>query len=500
MHTGVASWIAYWARVRGDAAAIMFDGAAITWAELADRMDHGARALAALGVRPGDRVAVLMGNRPAFYEGFLAIARLGAVFVPVNVRLSAPEVAHVLHDAGVRVLITEVAFAGLLDKLEVADVRVVDADDVLAPSLRALPSPQLDLAPTGFDALLAIVYTSGTTGRPKGAMLTNAAIQFCAQNLVHLYGYTYEDRHLVALPLCFAGGIITLSQPALLSGGTVVLEREFEPERTLHVLGAEQVTVFFTAPAVLQQLRLHPQFGPDAFKTVRLIVAGSAPVPAALLSVYQALGVNVGQGYGLTEGGTVDSFLPVEDAARKIGSVGRGCMYTEIRVTDDADRPVRAGERGEIQLRGPNLMLGYWHNVQATREAFTPDGWLRTGDVGVLDDEGYLSVVDRMKDMLITGGMNVYPAEVESVLYQHADIQEVAVVGVAHEIYGETVAAVVTLRAGAALTLPDLRAFCADKLAGYKIPRILRIVDALPRNASGKVVKYQLREHLDKER
>jgi fatty-acyl-CoA synthase len=499
MRGGISQWVTYWAQGRPKAEAVVFDGEVTTWSELAEGMERGARALAAAGVGPGDRVAVMLGNRPHFYEVFFAIARLGAVFVPINVRLSSREVEFILSDAGVEVLITEHAFASVTSELTGASCSIWDVDGESATDYGgAKRSVDLDepLAGPDFDDLLAILYTSGTTGTPKGAMHTHANFHFSAQNLLHMYGFTQEDRHLVVLPLCFTGGIVTLSQPVFLSGGTIVLERTFDPQRTLEVLHRERVTVFFAAPALLQLLRLHETFSADPFSTVRLIVAGAAPVPAQLLALYQALGVHVGQGYGLTEGGAVNTFLLTEDASRKIGSVGRACMFNEVRVVDEHGSDVAVGERGEILLRGSNIMVGYWNNEAATVAAFAEGGWLRTGDVGVLDGEGFLTLVDRVKDMVITGGMNVYPAEVEAVLFEHEAIAEVAVVGIDHEVYGETVAVVVAPRPGATIDLEQVRQFCAGRLADYKIPRLLMVVDVLPRNTSGKVLKYQLREQL----
>lgn len=497
MRGGISQWVSYWGHGRPEAEAIVFDGEVTTWRDLSEGMERGARALAAAGVGPGDRVAVMLGNRPDFYEVFFAIARLGAVFVPVNVRLSTREVEFILRDAGAKVLIAEAVFGQITSAVDLAECVLWDVDgeglDGYAGAKqsadRATP-----LALPDFDDLLAILYTSGTTGAPKGAMLTHAAFQFSAQNLLHMYGYTQDDRHLVVLPLCFTGGIVTLSQPVFLSGGTVVLERTFEPQRTLDVLERERVTVFFAAPALLQLLRLHDGFPGNAFSTVRLIVAGAAPVPAPLLAAFQELNVRVGQGYGLTEGGAVNTFLLAEDASRKIGSVGRACMFNEVRVANDEGADVPVGERGEILLRGSNLMSGYWNNEDATTAAFVEGGWLRTGDVGVLDEEGFLTVVDRVKDMVITGGMNVYPAEVESVLYGHPSVAEVAVVGIDHHVYGETVAAVVATKPDTSIELDELREYCVGKLADYKTPRLLLVVDALPRNTSGKVLKYKLRE------
>lgn len=491
----ISRWVNYWAETRGAAPVIEFEGTTLSWAELNQRMERGARHLGNQGVAKGDRVAVMMGNRPEYYEVFFSIVHLGAIFVPVNPRLSTPEITFLVQDSGAKLLVTESAFEpNVLGGLEGTSCRALNIDagsGSWSAGAAANMGEPVDM-PTAED-VLAILYTSGTTGKPKGAVLTHSAFMHSAENLVHAYSYTQHDRHLVVLPLSFTGGILTLSQPVFVSGGTIVLERQFDPSRVLKVLKESKVTVFFAAPALLQLLRIANDFTKEAFATLRLIVAGAAPVPEALLDFYQEMGVAVGQGYGLTEGGAVDTFLLAEDASRKVGSVGKSCIFTETRIADENGAQVAAGTPGEIVLRGPNIMREYWNNPEATAAAFR-DGWLRTGDVGVMDDEGYISVVDRLKDLVITGGMNVYPAEVEAVLFQHPAVAEVAVLGVPHDVYGETVVAAAVFREGASLSINELREFCNDRIADYKIPRRLVKVDAIPRNASSKVQKFVLRE------
>ena len=487
MDRGIARWISYWALAQPDRPAVVFEGRQTTYAQLAHRMEAVAESLRARGVGPGDRVLVLLPNRPEFYDVFFGIARLGAVFVPVSNRLTAAEIGHVAHDSGAVLLVTEPGSADVVERIA-GGPPAVHADDLVDAVPGRLPWPDRS-------DLLAVLYTSGTTGRPKGAMLTHSAVDYAARDLVHMNGYTQDDRHLVVLPLSFTGGIITLSQPVFLSGGTVVLEAGFDPARTLTVLAAERVTVFFAAPALLQLLRLQEGFGAEPFRTVRLIVAGAAPVPRPLLETYHALDVNVSQGYGLTESGSIATCLMPHETAARIGSVGRACLFTEVRIADEAGRSVSAGTRGEILLRSAHLMSGYWEDEAATAAAMV-DGWLRTGDVGLLDDDGYLYVVDRLTDIVITGGLNVYPAEVEAVVFGHPAVAEVAVIGVPHPVYGETVTAVVVTRPGSHIDLDELRAFCAPVLADYKVPRRLEVVDALPRNTSGKVLKFRLRDDI----
>ena len=493
----ISRWVSYWAEVRGDQTVIEFEATAITWSELRARMERGARALVSMGIRKGDRVGIHLGNRPEYYEIFFAIARMGAIFVPVNPRLSPSEVAYLVEDSGMKALLTDSSLEEVAVRtLKESDCKVVNIDELNSSWFDfALDESFEELVAPDFQDTLAILYTSGTTGRPKGAVLTHAAFYFSAENLVHAYSYTQEDRHLVVLPLSFTGGIVTLSQPVFVSGGTIILERQFDPERVLKVLPEKSVTVFFAAPALLQLLRIRTDFSPSSFKSVRLIVAGAAPVPASLLDFYQDLGIAVGQGYGLTEGGAVNTFLLTRDASRKLGSVGTSCMFTEVNVVDESGQKVPSDTKGEIVLRGSNIMKEYWNNPEATKNVFI-NGWLRTGDLGMIDADGFITVVDRLKDMVITGGMNVYPAEVEAVIVRHESVAEVAVVGVPHEVYGETVVAAVVLRPGKELSLAVLRDYLKETLADYKMPRRLVIFDVIPRNASSKVQKFVLREQV----
>lgn len=484
-------WVSYWGEVRPSGPAVVFEGQTITWAELDASVDNMVCALDELGVGQGDRVACLASNRPEFYSTFYACSRIGAIFVSLNVRWTSREMDYILADSGARTLITESAFADLVGSLETRDRLVVlDLDDGVDTSHR-VPTR----SPAAFEDPVAILYTSGTTGLPKGAALSHANVFFVVQNILRAFDFTRDDRHLVVLPLCFTGGIITLSQPVICSGGTIYLEKTFDPAQTLERIPDEQITVFFAAPAVLQLLRLHETFDADCLHSLKLIVAGAAPVPEPLLDFYDATGVPIAQGYGCTEGGGFNVCLLPADAKRMIGSAGRACMHTDVKVVDDSGNPAAVDTPGEVLLRGPTVMGEYWENPDATASAFDGD-WLRTGDIGRIDDEGFLTIVDRMKDMIITGGMNVYPAEVEAHLYGHPLIAEVAVVGMPHDVFGETVVAIAVVKDDGALSLEEIRSFCADHLADYKIPRRLELISSLPRNVSGKVLKFELRDTL----
>ena len=469
----------------------------VTWGELATRMDAAAARLTTLGVRPGDRVAVLVGNTVAFYEAFLGAARIGAVFVPLNVSSAAPELSHIIEDSEPRIIVCDAELTSLVAAtgVPIADAATLSTPPGPTPS-GGDPTPPLPIPPTP-DDLVAILYTSGTTGRPKGAEFTHTAFWTTAVNQRESLGLTSADRHLIVSPLAFTGGILTSTQPALMTGGTILLEDGFDPSRLLARMATEAPTVFMAVPAMLKLLIDHPAFDPTAFTSLRYLGSGSAPVPLPLFEQYRALGINIGHAYGLTEGGGLTTQLTPSSAAAHPGSAGQACCLTEIRVVDtETGEAVAPGRAGELQQRGPSTFLGYWRNPDATTETLD-EGWLRTGDLATIDADGYLTIVGRSKDVIITGGMNVYPAEVESVISQIVGVSDVAVVGVAHPIYGETVVAVIRPHPGAAVTFDAVREHCRAQLADYKVPRRLEILDEFPRTASGKVLKRELRDTLD---
>lgn len=486
----VSAWIERWAGERPEAPALVTPDTTRTWSDLVRRQDAVAGALRALGAAAGERVACLLGNRVEFLEAFLGTVRLGGVFVPVNTRLRPPEIARVIGDADARVVVTDAGHRHLLDRVSGREVVEVDGWD-------GLPAGDLDgVTMPGPEDLVAILYTSGTTGRPKGAAFTHGAFFHTAVNQSLALELTPEDRHLVVSPLSFTGGLLTSVQPALFSGGTILLEPDFTPERLLSRMREEGATVFMAVPTMLSLLLDSPAFSPEAFKTIRYLGSGSAPAPLPLMRRYLEFGVGIAHAYGLTEGGGLATQLLPSEAWEHLGSAGRACAFVELRVVDSAGRPAAAGTVGEIWQRGPSSTRGYWRNPEETARLITEDGWVRTGDLGRLDEDGYLTVVGRTKDVVITGGMNVYPADVESVVAAHPSVLEAAVVGVPHPVYGETVAAVVVPRTGRTLELEELREFCRPRLADYKVPRLLRIVGSLPRTASGKVLKSRLRDDL----
>jgi fatty-acyl-CoA synthase len=488
-----------------DAVAIRYEGESITWARLHDRVRRAAAAFAGQGVRPGDRVAVLMTNRPEFLESVLAANALGAIAVPVNFRLAPAEAAYILQDSGASLVVTDPLLAPLAE----------------AAAAQAGPAPVITTGPDGsYEDLLAaaspaesesesetgtaiderdvalIMYTSGTTGRPKGAMLTHLNLLMQAITGIRTSRlFDQANVGLINVPLFHIAGIGGMV-PALLLGTTSVLmpTAPFDAQTTLDVIEAEGVTSLFLVPAQWQVLCAHPDVTRRT-RSLRTISWGAAPATVPLLETMAKTfpAAEVISVFGQTEMSPVTTALPSADAVRKIGSVGKPIPTIATRIVDDLMNDVPRGEVGEIVYRGPSLMAGYWNNPAATEEAFS-GGWFHSGDLVREDDEGFLYVVDRKKDMIISGGENIYCAEVENVLSGHPAIADVAIIGARHEKWGETpIAVVVPADPAAPPTLEDLTGWTAGRLASYKKPTGLVVLAELPRNASGKVLKHELR-------
>jgi fatty-acyl-CoA synthase len=344
------------------------------------------------------------------------------------------------------------------------------------------------------DDVAIIMFTSGTTGRPKGAMLTHGNLWWNNINVLHAYDVSENDISLLVAPLFHIGGLNVNSLVIWQKGGHVVLHRNFDPNRCLEDIARYRVSTMFAVPAMLLFLSQQPGFAPADLSSMRTVVCGGAPVPEPLMRVYAERGVPINQGYGLTETAPFVTFLAPEWGMKKLGSAGRSPIFSEVRLVEANGRYVTQPRmNGEVITRGPNIMKGYWNNPEATAAAIDTEGWFHTGDVGYFDEDGFLFIADRLKDMVISGGENVYPAEVESVLYEHPAIGEIAVIGLPDEQWGEAVVAIAALKQGASLDLEELRAFATDRLARFKLPRRLEIVAALPRNPAGKVLKFELR-------
>jgi fatty-acyl-CoA synthase len=344
------------------------------------------------------------------------------------------------------------------------------------------------------DDTAIIMYTSGTTGRPKGAMLTHGNLWWNNINVLHAYDVHQDEVSLLVAPLFHIGGLNVNSLIIWQKGGHIVLHRSFDPGRCLEDIARYRVTTMFGVPAMLLFMSQHPDFATADLSSMESFVCGGAPVPEPLLRLYAERGVPINQGYGLTETAPFVTFLAPEWGMSKLGSAGQTPMFSEVRIVDPNGRDVPGPRvQGEVITRGPNIMKGYWNNPEATAAAIDGEGWFHTGDIGYLDEDGFLYISDRLKDMVITGGENVYPAEVESALYDHPSIAEIAIIGLPDDQWGEAVVAVAALRPGTDLALETLREFGTERLARFKLPRRLEIVPALPRNPAGKVLKFELR-------
>ena len=499
----LGSWIGRRAVATPRLPAITFDGRTTSYGELLDRIDRLAAELAAGGAGRGDRVGYLGLNDPMFLITLFAAARIGAVFVPLNYRLTAAELGYILADAGVHTLLADARHAavagpvltgsGVRRALALSAVQDWEPLPDLLANRGRLAAP---VRPRS-DEVAVIMYTSGTTGRPKGAMLTHGNLFWNNVNALLSFDVSQDDVSLVAAPLFHIGGLNVTTLLTLQKGGQIVLMPAFDPGQALKLIAEYRVTTMFGVPAMFLFMSQVPEFAAADLSSVRFLICGGAPVPETLISRYGQRGIAFVQGYGLTETAPLALVLRTDEVSVKAGAAGHAVLpLSDVRLVDAQNNPVAPGQRGEICVRGPQVMAGYWHNREATDAVIDAGGWFHTGDIGQADQDGYVYVVDRLKDMVITGGENVYPAEVEAVLYHHPAIAEVAVLGTPHEQWGEAVTAVVALNPDAALTLEELSAFARDKLAGYKIPLRLEFVDALPRNPAGKVLKYQLLERL----
>nr|WP_315267584.1 o-succinylbenzoate--CoA ligase [Microbacterium lemovicicum] len=498
---GLGGWLARRRLRSPDKAALLHgEDGRLTYKELADATERAAAVLASQGVSRGDRVAYLGENSPGFIIALFATVQLGAVFVPINTRLAPPEVAHILRDSAASLLVHDVEFDERL--------AAVAAEHALPP---ALPTTDGDGRP-GFPSLMrdaapglpgvrvapsdpaAIVYTSGTTGRPKGAILTHQNLTFVSLNCIIDYDVTSHDVALMISPLFHVASLGMGALPVLLQGGTLVLEKGFEPGAALRQIQRHRVTMLSGVPTTYMMMADHPDWATTDLSSLDKLTCGGSAVPTRILTAYEERGLAFAQGYGMTETSPGGTSVPPAMSREKQGSVGLPQFFLDVRVADEDGRTLPAGEVGEVQVSGPNVFAGYLNLPEATAAAFTADGWFRSGDLGYVDADGYLFISGRSKDMIISGGENIYPAEVENLLADVPGVAAAAVIGVPDDRWGEVPWAVVTVAPGAAVDTTTVAAFLDGKLARYKIPKRVVVVDELPRTASGKVIKAELRE------
>lgn len=512
---GIGSWLQRRRPKSGNKAAIIAGGREVSYEQLVERSARLANAFRDRGVGRGDRVAYLGENHPAFLETLFACGLAGAVFVPLNTRLAPPEIQFQLRDCGPVLLV----HAGSLSDLAVrggagtavrrrivvdrspGDTReegatreegttaAEDYEDVVASGADVAPDE-----PVGLDDGAMILYTSGTTGHPKGALLTHGNITWNCINVIVDFDFASTDVALMISPMFHVASLNMGVLPTLLKGGTVVLEPKFDPSRTLQLIEQHRVTTISGVPTTYQLLCEHPAWATADISSLNKLTCGGSAVPARVLEAYEARGLRFSNGYGMTETAPGATTLPASRSRDKAGSSGLPHFFTDVRIADPLGDASPVGTVGEIQIKGPNVIHGYWDRPEESAASYADGGWFRSGDMGYKDPDGFFFVSDRLKDMIISGGENIYPAEVEQAIIELEAVGSVAVIGVPDEKWGEVPRAVLVLREGAQLSEDQLRAYLDGKLARYKIPKSVVFIDEMPRTASGKIRKAELRQ------
>jgi fatty-acyl-CoA synthase len=495
----LADWIERAAAFTPNSLAIRFAGQDLDYAGFAGRVRRSVDRLAALGVQPGDRVAYLGRNHPEMLALLFACARCSAIVVPLNWRHATPEHARVLADCTPRAILVDAAFTERAPALRDVHPGIVWTTlgdvpagwtgwDDLAP-IAATGSAQR-LSGSLEDPVL-VCYTSGSTGAPKGVVLTQSALFWNALNSAHMHDMTSADRILTTLPLFHVGGLNILTLPALHAGANVSLHEQFEPLAAIEAIERERITLTVLVPAQLTAMMEHPRWRQADLSSLRMITTGSTIVSQSFVRSVNACGLLLVQVYGSTETCPIAAYVRAENAERKAGAAGLPALHCEVRVVDDEGKDVAPGQDGEIIVRGPNVSRGYWKAPAVTARTFR-GGWYHSNDVGHFDDEGYLTVVGRKTDMIISGGENVYPAELENILLECSAILEACIVGRPDARWGEALVAIVVLQAGASMSEADVLALFDERIARYKRPREVRFSDALPRTALGKVMRVEV--------
>lgn len=470
--------------------AVRYEDQSVTYAELSARVTALVARLRALGVGRGDRVAYLGPNHPSFLEVLFATARLGAVFTPLNVRLATAELTHQLADSGAVLLVYGEPLESTVADLRAhgCGVRALACGEL---ETVAYPDAALD-EPVALEDACVILYTSGTTGHSKGVVLTHGNLTWNCFNAIIENDVAGDERALVVAPLFHAATLAMICLPTLLKGGTTVLVPSFDPDSVLEIIERERITLMFGVPTMFEALADRPRWADSDLSSIRRLLCGGAAVRPATIGRYLDRGLDFGQGYGLTEAAAGVLMLGGAHLRTKAGSVGTPSFFTDVQVVDDGGRPVPRGVPGELVVSGPNVMRGYWGRPDATERTVVA-GWLRTGDVGVVDEDGFFTIVDRTKNMFISGGENVYPAEVEAVLATVSGVSACAVIGVPDEKWGEVGKALIVVGPGARPDEAEVLAQLRVRLAAYKVPKSVEFVDALPTTASGKIARSELR-------
>ncbi len=510
MRTNIGQHITKRAKLNPGAEAIVdiTSGKRLTYPQLNARVNKVAHALTDGGLQPGDRVATLLMNGPEFVETFYGAAKVGGVTVALNWRLVADELSFILTDSGASTLVFGSAFNEVVSELHERGsdgtqisqwIHVGDAAD--RPSfaegyedaLAGASSHEPEVT-AGDDDLLFIMYTSGTTGLPKGVMHTHNTTQWAILTVGATADIRWDDRFLICLPLFHVGALNPLVDTLYL-GGTAAIMSEFDPVKIWEVYGEERISVTLAVPAMLQFMLLTYNADEHDTSTLRWVMSGAAPVPETLIKTYEGMGIEIHQVYGLTESGGPACLISPNDALSHAGSTGKEFFFTEVRVVNEAGDDCEPHEPGEVLVAGPHIMLGYWNRPEATAETIV-DGWLKTGDIAIADEDGFVYIQDRVKDMIISGGENVYPAEIENVILSMEGVNEVAVIGIPSDKWGESPLAIV-VPADESVTAAAVLEHCDGKLARFKQPKAVEFVETIPRNPTGKVLKRILRDQFE---
>jgi fatty-acyl-CoA synthase len=457
-------------------------GERLTYAELNERAERAAAAVIAAGVRPGDRYGILFHNSVDFLALFFAAAKCGAIVVPLSTRATVHELQQIVDDCGMKTYFYGTELSADLECGGHAAALIHE------PARAAARPPH-----SGSEDVYCLLYTSGTTGKPKGVMIPKRQLWWNGYNTAVNWGLRDDDVSPIYTPLYHAGGVAAFLIPIFTVGGTIVLHRGFDASEIWRTIERERCTVVLGVPTTLKMLMEAPEFATVDLRHVRWLISGGAPLPHSIIGAYQKRGVEMKQGYGMTEAGVNCFSMTIDDSRRKAGSIGKPMMFTEVRVVDGEGIDVDTGEVGEMLIRGPHVSLGYWNDAAATRAAFDDAGWLHTGDLARHDDEGFFYVAGRSKEMFISGGVNIYPAEIEAALVSHPHVADAAVIPIADETWGEVAVAFVV----GAVTEEELNAYLAERISKFKLPKRYIFVDALPRTPYGKLEKLKLREMLN---
>jgi fatty-acyl-CoA synthase len=504
----IGDWIKKWSFLQPNKRALIFEEHPFTYQEVNLRTNQLSHFLLELGIQKGDRVSVLLYNCHQYIETFFALSKIGAILVPLNWRLAGPELEFIIKDSGSRILIFDTEFVEVVASLRL-NLNLSNGNYISVGSPcpdwakdyekclleNPVHEPHLEVS-IGDEDPHILMYTSGTTGIPKGAILSHRKTFFNALNADIFYNLTSKDIMIVSRPMFHSGGLLVEAAPVLYKGGSLILKKRFRPNEILETIQKYRVTLLELPATVYQFILLECDLSQYDLSSVRCYFTGGERVPKAMLKEYYRKGITISQIFGQTEASTI-TFLSPDDAVLKIGSVGLPVFHGEVRIVDKMGKDVSPAEVGEIIIRGPTLMSGYWNRPDLTSETIR-DGWLYTGDLAKTDEEGYVYIVDREKDMYISGGENIYPAEIEKVLHSHPKIFDAGIVGVPDEKWGEVGKAFIVIKPGETMSNGEIFEFLKGKVAKYKIPKYVEFIEELPKTASGKIQKFLLKERHNK--